>query len=163
MSQTELFEEAKPPQPDPSSKVELWTDGACSVNPGPGGWAAILVHSSGASKELQGGEAHTTNNRMELMAVIGGLEALRKGCLVLVNTDSAYVLNAFEEGWIEGWRKRGWKTKAKKPVANQELWERLYSLVQQHHVSWNKVKGHSGVEYNERADQLAVAACDMHR
>lgn len=145
------------------NEVELWTDGACSVNPGPGGWAAILVHPSGRSRELSGGERDSTNNRMELMAIICGLEALNRSCRVHIHTDSSYVLNAFEKGWLESWKTRGWKTAAKKPVANRELWERLEQAVLRHEVAWVKVKGHSGVHYNERADQLAVAACDKHK
>lgn len=145
------------------TEVELWTDGACAGNPGPGGWAAILVHPSGKNKEMSGGEKESTNNRMELMAIICGLEALKRRCRVHVHTDSSYVLNAFEEGWLESWKQRGWKTAAKKPVANRELWERLDKQVSRHEVRWVKVKGHSGVHYNELADQLAVNACEKHK
>lgn len=137
--------------------IELWTDGACSGNPGPGGWAAILVAGQ-ARKELSGGDPDTTNNRMELQAVIGGLAALRRPAAVCVHTDSAYVLKAVTEGWLANWQQRGWKTKAGKPVANQDLWLELQALLGRHQVSWRKIQGHSGVYYNERCDALAVAA-----
>ena len=145
-------------------KVELWTDGACSGNPGPGGWAAILVarEPSGAiSKqvELSGGDRATTNNRMELQAVIEGLRALQRPSSVTVHIDSSYVMDAIVKRWYVGWQARGWKTSAKQPVKNQELWEALLAALVPHEVAWKKVRGHAGVELNERCDELAVAAC----
>ncbi len=137
--------------------VDLWTDGACSGNPGPGGWAAVLV-CNGRERELSGGAKLTTNNRMELQAVIEGLTALDRPCAVKVHIDSTYVMHAITKNWIAGWQKRGWKTAAKTPVANRELWERLLGELGRHEVSWVKVKGHAGVELNERCDELAVAA-----
>jgi ribonuclease HI len=143
-----------------SEAVELWTDGACSGNPGPGGWAAIL-RKSDRLLELSGGEPETTNNRMELQSVIEGLRALKKQPVdVVVHLDSAYVRSAFTEGWIKGWQRNGWRTAGKKPVKNQDLWEQLIAEVAKHHVRWELVKGHAGVEWNERADELAVAARD---
>jgi ribonuclease HI len=138
--------------------VELWTDGACSGNPGPGGWAAVLLY-NGRERELVGGEAQTTNNRMELQAVVEGLRALTRPCRVLVHTDSAYVRNAVRSRWIDGWQRNGWKTKAKTPVANRDLWEALLDAMREHDVEWVPVKGHAGVELNERCDRLAVEAC----
>ncbi|MEZ4701393.1 MAG: ribonuclease HI [Rhodothermales bacterium] len=137
--------------------VILYTDGACSGNPGPGGWAAILIH-GGHRRELSGGEKHTTNNRMELMGAIGGLEALKEPCRVTIHTDSAYMLRAFTEGWLQKWQKNGWKTASKKPVENQDLWQRLLELEKKHQVEWSKVKGHADDELNNRCDELAVAA-----
>jgi ribonuclease HI len=147
-----------------SATIELWTDGACSGNPGPGGWAAILVArrpdgSVAKQTELAGGDPATTNNRMELMAVISGLESLDRPSELTVHIDSTYVMDAIVKRWYVGWQKRGWKTAAKQPVKNQDLWERLLALVAQHSISWRKVKGHAGVELNERCDELAVAAC----
>lgn len=140
--------------------VHLYTDGACSGNPGPGGWGYILEHpGSGSVREDSGGEADTTNNRMELTAVIRGLEALTKGSVVELYSDSEYVLKGLNE-WMAGWKKRGWKTAAKKPVKNRELWERLDELVGAHDVRFHWVKGHAGHPQNERADDLAVAARD---
>ena len=144
-----------------SDTVELWTDGACSGNPGPGGWAAILRW-NGNERELVGGEQMTTNNRMELMSVIAGLEAITRPMRVLVHTDSAYVEQAFAQRWLEGWRRNGWKTAAKKPVKNRDLWERLDAAVNGHDVEFVRVKGHAGVELNERADQLACEQRDVH-
>jgi ribonuclease HI len=138
--------------------VELWTDGACSGNPGPGGWAAVL-RCGERSRELAGGEKLTTNNRMELQAVIEGLAALDRPCRVTVHIDSTYVMHAITKRWIAGWQKRGWKTAAKTPVANRELWEELLAAMEQHDVEWVPVKGHAGVELNERCDRLAVEAC----
>jgi ribonuclease HI len=138
--------------------VELWTDGACSGNPGPGGWAALLRVGEN-ERELSGHDPATTNNRMELQAVVEGLRALTRPCRVLIHTDSAYVRNAVSKRWIDGWQRNGWKTKAKTPVANQDLWEQLLAAMEQHDVEWVPVKGHSGVELNERMDRLAVAAC----
>jgi ribonuclease HI len=137
--------------------VELWTDGACSGNPGPGGWAAVLV-CNGRERELSGGAKLTTNNRMELQAVIEGLAALDRPCAVRVHIDSTYVMHAITKNWIAGWQRRGWKTAAKTPVANRELWEELLEQLARHDVTWVKVKGHAGVDLNERCDGLAVAA-----
>lgn len=141
--------------------VELWTDGACSGNPGPGGWAAILLW-NGHERELAGGEAQTTNNRMELMSVIEGLEAISRPMKVLVHTDSAYIEQAFTQRWLEGWRRNGWLTAAKKPVKNRDLWERLDAAVDGHDVEFVRVKGHAGIELNERADQLACEQRDRY-
>jgi len=148
--------------------IELWTDGACSGNPGPGGWAAILV-ARGADGtiakqvELSGGDRATTNNRMELQAVISGLQALASPSALTVHIDSAYVMDAIVKRWHVGWVKRGWLTAAKQPVKNQDLWETLLALVARHEITWHKVKGHAGVELNERCDMLAVAACHAAR
>lgn len=138
--------------------VEIFTDGACRGNPGPGGWAASL--SLGAhQRELSGAQAATTNNRMELMAVIQALEALRRPARVRVNLDSEYVRRGITE-WLPGWKARGWKTAARKAVKNQDLWERLDAAVQRHDVQWRWVPGHSGVAGNEHVDALANAAID---
>ena len=136
-----------------SKRVELFTDGACKGNPGPGGWGAVLRF-IGADKELFGGEPTTTNNRMELMAVIRGLQALKRACEVTVTTDSQYVKNGITQ-WIHNWKRNGWRTAAKKPVKNDDLWKLLDQEVAQHEVSWHWVKGHSGHPENERADALA--------
>ncbi len=136
--------------------IKIYTDGACSGNPGPGGWGAILCWNA-HEKELSGGEPDTTNNRMEMMAVIKGLEALKKKSAVTIYTDSKYVKQGAEE-WLEGWKARGWKSASKKPVKNQDLWEQIDSLLRVHLVSFIWVKGHSGHEMNERVDKLAVAA-----
>lgn len=138
-------------------QVELYTDGACSGNPGAGGWGAILIY-KGVEKELSGGEASTTNNRMEIYAVIAGLDCLKERCKVNVYSDSAYTVNAFTEGWIYGWIKNGWKKADGKPVANTELWQRLYNKTLEHEVNFIKVKGHADNEYNNRCDALARAA-----
>jgi ribonuclease HI len=135
------------------AKVELFTDGACSGNPGPGGWGVILRF-KGAEKELCGGEPDTTNNRMELLAVIEGLSALKRACEVDVYTDSQYVMKGISE-WIFSWKKRDWKTADNKPVKNVDLWQRLDALVRGHKVKWHWVKGHAGHAENERADELA--------
>lgn len=135
------------------ARVEIFTDGACSGNPGPGGWGAILRW-GGTEKELSGGEAETTNNRMELMAAIAALEALKRRVRVDLYTDSTYVRDGIT-GWIHGWKKNGWKTAAKKPVKNADLWQRLDAAVAKHDVDWHWVKGHAGHPENERADQLA--------
>lgn len=134
-------------------EVVIYTDGACSGNPGPGGWGAILIHGE-REKELCGGEAATTNNRMELMAAIQALEALKRPCRVELHTDSQYVQKGIHE-WIHGWKKRGWLTADKKPVKNEDLWKRLDAARLRHHVDWRWVKGHAGHELNERADALA--------
>jgi ribonuclease HI len=134
-------------------KVLIYTDGACRGNPGPGGWGAILMF-GGREKELCGGDLATTNNRMELMAAIQALEALNKACKVELHTDSQYVMRGITE-WVRGWKARGWKTAAKEPVKNEDLWRRLDEARQRHDVDWRWVKGHAGHELNERADELA--------
>ena len=134
-------------------EVVIYTDGACSGNPGPGGWAALLRYGE-VEKELSGGEPATTNNRMELMAAIQALEALKKPCKVELHTDSLYVMKGISE-WIHGWKRRGWKTADNKPVKNDDLWRRLDEARARHDVSWRWVKGHAGHELNERADELA--------
>ena len=136
--------------------VDLFTDGACSGNPGPGGWGAILRF-RGTEKELSGGEMQTTNNRMELMAAIAGLEALKRAVKVRVHTDSMYLKDGITK-WIHGWKKKGWKTADKKPVKNVDLWQRLEKAIAEHDVSWHWVRGHSGHAENERADELARVA-----
>lgn len=136
--------------------VEIFTDGACSGNPGPGGWGAIL-RSRETEKELSGSEKQTTNNRMEMMAVIAALEALKRPCRVTITTDSQYVMKGMTE-WLAGWKAKNWKTAAKKPVKNVELWQRLDKAISQHEVEWQWVRGHQGHIENERADQLAVRA-----
>ncbi|MCB5197073.1 ribonuclease HI [Deefgea salmonis] len=133
--------------------VEIYTDGACKGNPGPGGWGAFLRFGE-HEKELFGGEAHTTNNRMELLAVISALAALTRTCEVTIHTDSQYVKNGIET-WIHGWKKNGWKTAAKQAVKNEDLWQQLDAQVARHTVAWRWVKGHAGNPGNERADQLA--------
>lgn len=140
--------------------VELYTDGACSGNPGPGGWAYILKHpASGSEKEGSGGERDTTNNRMELQAVIRGLEVLSRPSRVELYSDSQYVLNGLRE-WMASWKKRGWKTAGKQPVKNRDLWMRLDELMGVHSLSFHWVRGHNDHPENERADRLAVAARD---
>ncbi len=136
--------------------VEIWTDGACSGNPGPGGWGAILRF-NGTEKELSGAEAQTTNNRMELMAAIAALEALTRPCAVTLTTDSQYVKDGLTK-WIHGWKRNGWKTADKKPVKNEDLWKRLEAAAAKHKVTWEWVKGHAGHPENERADALARGA-----
>ena len=138
--------------------VEIFTDGACRGNPGPGGWGALLRY-GGREKELCGGEAQTTNNRMELMAAIRALESLKRPCSVQLTTDSSYVRNGIME-WLPNWKKRGWKTAAKKPVKNADLWQRLDRAAQAHRISWHWVKGHSGHPENEHADMLANRGID---
>jgi ribonuclease HI len=134
--------------------IEIWTDGACSGNPGPGGWGALLICGE-HEKELYGGEAETTNNRMELMGAIEALNALKNPSQVILNTDSTYVKDGLTK-WIHGWKKNGWKTAAKKPVKNKDLWQSLEEACKPHNIEWRWVKGHAGVEGNERADALAV-------
>lgn len=138
-------------------EVEIYTDGACSGNPGPGGWAAILSY-KGIEKEIYGYEQNTTNNRMELMAPIKALEMLKEPCIVRIYTDSAYLFNAFDKGWIEKWQQSNWKTSDKQPVANQDLWKRLIELSSIHKIQWIKVKGHGDDEKNNRCDNLARLA-----
>jgi ribonuclease HI len=134
-------------------RVTIYTDGACSGNPGPGGWGAILSFGDD-EKELTGGEAHTTNNRMELMAAISALEALKRPCSVDLHTDSEYMKNGIT-GWIKSWKKNGWRTAGRKPVKNIDLWQRLDAALAAHEVRWHWVKGHAGHAMNERADALA--------
>ena len=145
--------------PAAENEVELWTDGACSGNPGPGGWGAVLVWGD-HRHEIYGGEPETTNNRMELMGLIKGLETLTRPSKVLVVTDSAYVEKAFTQGWLKNWQKNGWKTAAKKPVENQDLWQAALAAAEPHEVRFERVKGHAGIELNERADELAVLGRD---
>ena len=139
-------------------KIEMFTDGACRGNPGPGGWG-VMLRFNGTEKELFGGEAQTTNNRMELMAAIRGMEALTKPCSVVLTTDSQYVMKGITE-WMENWKRRGWKTAAKKPVKNVDLWQRLSSALEKHEVEWQWVRGHTGHPENERADELANRGID---
>jgi len=141
--------------------VEIYTDGACKGNPGPGGWGALLVY-KGAEKELWGGDPNTTNNRMELMAAIAGLIALTRPCSVKLVTDSQYVMKGIQE-WLPNWKKRGWKTASKEPVKNADLWQKLDEEVNRHQVSWQWVRGHTGHPGNERADQLANRGVDEVR
>lgn len=140
-------------------QVTIYTDGACSGNPGPGGWGAILTYGT-VEKELSGAEEQTTNNRMEMMAVISALEALKGACAVGLYTDSKYVCQGMTE-WLPGWKARGWKTADKKPVKNADLWQRLEEAVNRHDVSWHWVKGHAGDPMNERADALARNAIKL--
>ena len=135
--------------------VEMFTDGACSGNPGPGGWGTILRY-SGHEKELCGGDSNTTNNRMELSAVIYGLKALKEPCLVMVTTDSKYVVDAVKNGWARSWRNNGWRKADKKPALNTDLWEELLDLLDMHDVEFKWVKGHAGHPENERCDAMAV-------
>ena len=136
--------------------VEIYTDGACSGNPGPGGWGAILRW-NGREKELSGGEAMTTNNRMELTAVIRALQALKEPCAVELYSDSKYVIDALEKGWALGWRKKGWIKSDKKPALNPDLWETLLDLTARHEMRYHWVKGHAENEFNNRCDAMAVA------
>lgn len=135
--------------------VDIYTDGACSGNPGVGGYCAILMYNS-KEKIISGSEENTTNNRMELLAVIRGLEALKEACIVNLYSDSSYVINAFNEKWIDSWVANNWKTAGKKAVKNVDLWQRLLELINQHKVNFIKVKGHSDNEYNNRCDKIAV-------
>jgi len=139
-------------------KVEIFTDGACRGNPGPGGWGAVLRY-NGHEKEIYGAEPSTTNNRMELMAAIRALESLKRGCKVSLTTDSEYLRKGITE-WLAQWKQRGWRTAAKKPVKNVDLWQRLEQAIEEHDVDWHWVKGHSGHDENERADQLANRGID---
>ena len=136
-----------------SERVAVWTDGACSGNPGPGGWGAILIFGD-TRRELSGGENPSTNNRMELLAAISALEALKRPCAVDLNTDSQYMRDGIMK-WVKGWKKNGWRTADKKPVKNVDLWQRLEAAADRHEVAWHWVRGHAGAELNERADELA--------
>ena len=138
-------------------KVTIYTDGACSGNPGPGGWGAVLIY-NGTEKELSGSLDETTNNVMEITAVLEALKALREPCEVELYSDSAYVVNSFLQGWIYNWIKNGWRTANKEPVKNKELWEELYELTKTHNVTFHKVKGHADNAYNNRCDELATGA-----
>jgi ribonuclease HI len=140
----------------PERTVVIYTDGACSGNPGPGGWGSVLMY-RGHRREMSGGDACTTNNRMELMAVIKALEALKRPCNITIHTDSTYVMKGMTE-WLAQWKQRNWKTAAKQPVKNVELWQRLEKAIAAHKVKWTWVKGHSGIPENERADELARLA-----
>jgi ribonuclease HI len=142
-------------------EVEIFTDGACKGNPGPGGWGAIL-RSNGKERELSGGESPTTNNRMELMAAIEALNALKRPCRVQLYTDSVYVRDGITK-WIHGWRRNGWRTADKKPVKNAELWQALLDATAAHRIDWHWVKGHAGHPENERADALACAEAEARR
>ena len=151
--------------PGESAQVVIYTDGACKGNPGIGGWGAFLQTGTGSAmreRELFGGEKETTNNRMEMMAVIASLAALKRRCHVTIYTDSAYVKNGMTE-WIHGWKAKGWKTAAKQPVKNEDLWQRLDALAAQHQVDWRWVKGHAGDPGNERADALANRGVESAR
>ena len=141
--------------------VEIFTDGACSGNPGPGGWGAIMRFKE-TEKELSGGASDTTNNRMELMAAIAALEALKRPSRVALTTDSTYLRDGITR-WVHSWKRRGWKTAAKKPVKNVDLWQRLEAALSPHEVTWHWVRGHAGHPENERADALARAALEQHR
>ena len=136
--------------------IEIFTDGACSCNPGPGGWAAVLRYGE-VEKELSGGEETTTNNRMELTACIEALSALKESCIVKLTTDSQYVVNGIEKGWAASWRENGWRKGDKKPALNPDLWEKLLNLCETHEVEFNWIKGHNGHKENERCDFLAVS------
>lgn len=142
--------------------VELFTDGACSGNPGPGGWGAILRY-QGVEKELSGGEANTTNNRMELTAAIEGLAALKESCQVTLSSDSKYLTDGITKGWARSWKRNGWRKADKKPALNADLWEKLLVQMDRHDVTIVWVKGHAGHPENERCDSLAVTQCDRFR
>jgi ribonuclease HI len=141
---------------DARGPVQIYTDGGCAPNPGPGGWGAILINGE-HRRELNGGEPHSTNNRMELMAAISALEALKRPCVVDIHTDSQYVRNGITQ-WIKNWKRNGWRTASKEPVKNVDLWQRLDAALQAHEVRWHWVKGHAGHELNERADELVHEA-----
>ena len=141
--------------------VSIYTDGACSGNPGPGGWGAILIY-NGVETELSGGEAMTTNNRMELLGVISALQALKEPCEVELWSDSRYVIDALEKGWAKGWKARGWKRANKEPALNPDLWEILLALTDTHRLQYHWVKGHADNPYNNRCDALAVAQRDFY-
>ena len=142
--------------------VDIYTDGSCRGNPGVGGWGAVLVYGT-RQKELSGGEAQTTNNRMELTAVIEALSALKEPCDVTLTSDSKYVIDALEQGWARGWKQRGWKKADGKPALNVDLWQRLQVQLDRHEVTFRWIKGHNGHPYNERCDALATASADRPR
>ena len=142
-------------------KVDMYTDGACSYNPGPGGYGIVLIY-NGIEKEFSGFNESTTNNRMELTAVIEGLKKLKESCDVTIYTDSAYTMNAFELGWLEDWQNKNWKNSQKKDVLNKDLWQELLSEMSKHTISWVKVKGHSDNKYNNRCDKLARTEVDNY-
>ena len=142
--------------------VEIYTDGACKGNPGPGGWSAVIVY-GGAEKELSGGEAATTNNRMELIGAISGLGALKEPCEVTLYSDSKYLVDAVNLGWARSWKSRGWVKADKKPALNKDLWQKLLELLEIHKVTFVWVKGHAGHSYNERCDRLAVAESERYQ
>lgn len=142
--------------------VIIYTDGACSGNPGPGGWAALLEW-NGQERELKGSEPETTNNRMEMRAVIEALRALKRPCKVKIHTDSALIVNTFKQHWIDNWQKRGWKKSNKKPVENQDLWKEMLAAMKRHEVEWVKVKGHADDETNNRVDRMAVEASKRYQ
>lgn len=144
------------------SYVEIFTDGACSGNPGPGGWGTIL-RCNGVEKELCGGEKETTNNRMELLAVINGLEALNRKCKVKIYSDSSYVVNGITKGWAEGWKANNWRKSDKKPALNPDLWDKLLYLLSQHEYEFVWIKGHDGHPENERCDKMAVACSQSYK
>ena len=139
-----------------NNTVVIYTDGACSGNPGPGGWGSVLIY-NGHRRELSGGDPSTTNNRMEMTAVIEALDALKRSCKIIIHTDSTYVMKGMTE-WMDNWKRRGWKTADRKPVKNVDLWQRLDQAMARHDVEWRWVRGHSGVPENERADELARGA-----
>lgn len=158
-----LFRSTKPlkkPQMQNKKQVTIYTDGACSGNPGPGGWGAILCY-KGTEKEISGGDCATTNNRMELMAAISALECLREPCIVDLYSDSRYVIDALEKGWAISWKKKGWIKSNKQPALNPDLWERLLDLVSRHEMNYHWVKGHADDSFNNRCDALAVAQRDQ--
>ena len=138
-------------------EVIIYTDGACSGNPGPGGWGCVLIHGQ-RTRELSGGEKNTTNQRMELQAAVSALSALKQPCRVKLYSDSAYLINGFRQHWLDNWQRNGWLNARKQPVENQDLWRRLLELSREHMVEWLKVKGHAGDHYNEICDQLARGA-----
>lgn len=146
----------------PLYQVQMYTDGACSGNPGPGGWGTIL-RCRGTEQELSGGERETTNNRMELTAVIQGLKALKKPCRIEIYTDSKYVVDGITKGWAKGWKANGWRKKDKKPALNPELWDELLTLLDRHEVHFNWIKGHAGHPENERCDAMAVRQSQQWR
>jgi len=147
---------------DQLPKVTIYTDGACSGNPGPGGWGALLQY-NGNEKELSGGEPHTTNNRMEMRAIIEALKALKRPCHARIHSDSALIINAFNKGWIQNWDKRNWRKSNKKPVENKDLWLEMLQAAKDHKVEWIKVKGHADDKRNNRVDRIAVKASKKYQ
>lgn len=142
--------------------VEIYTDGSCKFNPGPGGWGAVLVY-NGHEKELCGGEKETTNNRMELTAAVMALSALKEPCSVMLCSDSKYLIDGLEKGWAKGWKAKGWKKADKSPALNPDLWEQLLKLTEKHTVSYTWIKGHAGHPYNERCDAMAQSEADKYK